>query len=186
MREACDAIQFSQCTIPTGAHHQTMAIEKKKMWIGGTSGLARTYGNVFSCCDEWILLGHQTARPQWMPREAEYYTCDFTNTKPASATLLDKLVYVEQIVISIRPPLVSSMTNAEMSAGSWSKDCMSFSSHSSLKTTIFNLYCTFPLLLLLIICKLSTLLGLQKPTFLCIAMTWWHLTTFSNELVSKS
>jgi len=92
----------------------TMTVQK--LWIGGTSGLARTYMNTFGFHDGWIFLGQEQTTPEWMPPDATYYSCNFADTKPASTSLLVYLEHVEQIVISIRPPLFSPLTNGEMDA----------------------------------------------------------------------
>ncbi len=85
-----------------------------KLWIGGSSGLARTYMNAFGF-EEWILLGHEESPREWMPPNAQYYAYNLTVDKPRVA-LLEKFDNVKQIIISIRPPLFSKLTNAEMEA----------------------------------------------------------------------
>jgi len=37
-----------------------------KLWIGGSSGLARTYFNAFSSNDDWILTGREEVAPEWL------------------------------------------------------------------------------------------------------------------------
>jgi hypothetical protein len=94
----------------------------QRLWIGGSSGLTRTYMNAIGECEgaaeDWILLGHEATAPHWMPANAQYFSYNFTTTtsetKGPSAGLLEKLQNVQQIVIGIRPPLVTSLTHTQM------------------------------------------------------------------------
>jgi hypothetical protein len=112
----------------------------KRLWIGGSSGLTRTYMNAISerdCSDacegvpvlaeDWILMGHEATAPPWMPANAQYISYNFTTSTTTtttasdtqdgpSADLLEQLQHVQQIVIGIRPPLVTSMTHIQMDA----------------------------------------------------------------------
>jgi hypothetical protein len=107
----------------------------KRLWIGGSSGLTRTYMNAISerdcnACEgvpvlteDWILMGHEATAPHWMPANAQYVSYNFTTTTTTtesdtqdgpSADLLEQLQHVQQIVIGIRPPLVTSLTHIQM------------------------------------------------------------------------
>jgi hypothetical protein len=106
----------------------------QRLWIGGSSGLTRTYMNAIGDCEEggaaedWILLGHEATAPHWMPAQAQYVSYNLTSTTATTTTttesettkggpsagLLEKLQNVQQIVIGIRPPLVTSLTHTQM------------------------------------------------------------------------
>jgi hypothetical protein len=96
----------------------------QRLWIGGSSGLTRTYMNAIGeherecegrAAEDWILMGHEATAPHWMPANAQYVSYNFTSTtKGPSADLLEKLQNVQQIVIGIRPPLVTSLTHIQM------------------------------------------------------------------------
>jgi hypothetical protein len=92
----------------------------QRLWIGGSSGLTRTYMNAIGDCEgaaeDWILMGHEATAPHWMPAHAQYFSYNLTTseTKGPSAGLLEKLQNVQQIVIGIRPPLVTSLTHTQM------------------------------------------------------------------------
>lgn len=95
----------------------------QRLWIGGSSGLTRTYINAIAgdcegAAEDWILLGHEATAPHWMPAHAQYFSYNFTTTtsetKGPSTGLLEKLQNVQQIVIGIRPPLVTSLTHTQM------------------------------------------------------------------------
>jgi RecB family endonuclease NucS len=64
--------------------------------------------------EDWILMGHEATAPHWMPAHAQCVSYNFTTTtsetetKRPSADLLKKLQNVQQIVVGIRPPLVTS------------------------------------------------------------------------------
>lgn len=101
------------------------------LWIGGTSGLARTYANAFflpraaSQDDpptavspaDWLLVGHQPEPPAWL--RADFGACDYQCVdflKPHGAAwqrLAEDCRGVTHMVISIRPPLVSHRTFAQ-------------------------------------------------------------------------
>ena len=111
----------------------------RRIWIGGTSGLARTYFNAFQNSNDgrhtqqlddsdepWLVTGHQPQPPAWMAHfpGLHYYPLDFVrpscdnnnNDKAASfqrQALLRQCNHVQQVVISIRPPLVDRQTFAQ-------------------------------------------------------------------------
>jgi hypothetical protein len=64
--------------------------------------------------EDWILLCRDTTAPHWMPPNSQYYSCDLTDCKAASLELLEKLHNVWQVIVSIWPPLFSSLTSAQV------------------------------------------------------------------------
>lgn len=82
----------------------------RRLWLGGSSGLTRTYLNVFPS-EEWILVGHQPDAPSWMPETCEYKSLDLTQRSTAEAFWKDMPETLETIVVGIRPPLVTPRTD---------------------------------------------------------------------------
>lgn len=125
-----------------------------KLWIGGTSGLARTYFHAFvhskdddndnddsnhpppptdkastqktsaaaanknndiDQASNWLVLGLEGTKPTWLPSETTYVACDLTSvtfsTKQQAKEFWIRYGHdvpgVNQIVVSVRPPLVS-------------------------------------------------------------------------------
>lgn len=95
----------------------------RRIWIGGTSGLARSYCNAFQSArkagrkqnnptnEPWLLLGQETRAPTWIANfnGLFYRQVDFTKTDEEGwqKFLRDECSNVEHVVLSIRPPLVS-------------------------------------------------------------------------------
>lgn len=103
---------------------------RRRLWIGGSSGLARTYWNAFpeeivSDGIEWIFLGHEKYAPSWMletmsPRQKSptttitYHSLDLRRVDSDALTELLRLCHdVQDVIISIRPRLVSSDSFAQ-------------------------------------------------------------------------
>lgn len=110
-----------------------------RLWIGGSSGLTRTYRNAFP--DEaWILLCRSTAPPSWMWDDEDdsslsrfyYVPCDLTelmvdSTMTASTpsllhSVMENLskavtrlggVSIAEVVVGIRPALVTHRSNVQ-------------------------------------------------------------------------
>ncbi|GKY98841.1 hypothetical protein MPSEU_000840100 [Mayamaea pseudoterrestris] len=90
---------------------------RRRLWIGGTSGLARTYFNAFP--DEaWLVTGRK--KPSWLPTQHVFCPVDFTNHSDSSP-IYDELMNVDddstidEIIIGIRPPLACFKSFAEAS-----------------------------------------------------------------------
>jgi hypothetical protein len=97
-----------------------------RLWIGGSSGLTRTYLNAFPT-ESWILLGRESTAPSWMYPSQHYIRCDLVelNDQPSGTVTKDfstlphvlKEIHnclvvtnstsIHEIVIGIRPFLVS-------------------------------------------------------------------------------
>lgn len=92
------------------------------LWIGGSSGLAHSYFNAFPAEDSnrtWIAVGVERMKPTWLPSHVTFLTADCTQTKQGKKagvqSLLERLPRpIHQIVISVRPPLISARNNAQM------------------------------------------------------------------------
>jgi len=90
----------------------TWTMTKKKLWIGGTSGLTRTYLNVFD--ESWILLGCETQRPSWIPSSCTFVSCDLTQSLDVRKLMDEYGCHnVTHVVVSIRPKLVTPMTHSQ-------------------------------------------------------------------------
>jgi hypothetical protein len=79
----------------------------RRLWIGGTSGLAQTYMNAFP--DEaWLVTGR--TKPAWLRSHHTFCPVDFA-TYSDSSPIHDELMNtdegfaIDEIVIGIRPPL---------------------------------------------------------------------------------
>ena len=112
-----------------------------RLWVGGSSGLAETYFNnvdTFAVAASnktdtgdhdgrqptlrtvhWILVGMERLEPPWMPSTSEtssfeYLQCDLTQTESVQR-LLQTLPAdaIDQIVLSVRPPLVTHRSNPQ-------------------------------------------------------------------------
>lgn len=84
----------------------------RRLWLGGSSGLARTYLNAFD--EEWILVGHEAIAPAWMPSNCQYTQCDLLHTPPSTFwKQVPQPQDLDVIVVGIRPPLVTSQTHAQ-------------------------------------------------------------------------
>ena len=97
-----------------------------KLWIGGTSGLTRTYFKAYhrkggDDSSDWLVFGLERSKPSWLPLQTAYVTCDLTTLGSAQEALdfwnhrqhaLDG-VSLRQIVLSVRPPLVTPRTHAQ-------------------------------------------------------------------------
>jgi hypothetical protein len=89
-----------------------------RFWIGGSSGLTRTYLNTFPT-EPWILLGRESAAPSWMYPSQQYIRCDLVELYDGSMALSQVLKEIDlclenagdceihEIVIGVRPSLVS-------------------------------------------------------------------------------
>lgn len=81
--------------------------------------MARTYMNTFPDEEEeWIVLGRQSQRPDWLPSHHTYIHRDFTvaattTVRPQDLEKLTNNSNLTQIVISLRPQLVTKRTNSE-------------------------------------------------------------------------
>jgi len=95
----------------------------RRIWIGGTSGLARTFFNAFQNRRDgrewedgdtpWLIFGHERQAPAWLSEfnGLAYRKVDFLYPGTWNEVLLEAdCQHVQQIVISIRPPLVSHHT----------------------------------------------------------------------------
>jgi len=100
----------------------------RRIWIGGTSGLARTFFNAFQNrpsrdLDDgddtpWLIFGHERQAPAWLSEfnGLTYRKVDFSYPGSWNKVLLEAdCQHVQQIVISIRPPLVSHHTFSQAS-----------------------------------------------------------------------
>ena len=104
------------------------ATRYRRIWIGGTSGLARTFFNAFQNPRQgsmetiiegttedspWLIFGHERQAPAWLSEfhGLAYRKVDFLYPGTWNEKLLQAdCQHVQQIVISIRPPLVSHHT----------------------------------------------------------------------------
>ena len=114
----------SSADVTSQADETKQVPEFRRIWIGGTSGLARTYYNAFQSAktpgrdqyepsnEPWLLLGHQSKAPAWISHfDSLYYRqVDFLNPDlDAWRKVLEckSIGDLSQVVISIRPPLVA-------------------------------------------------------------------------------
>jgi hypothetical protein len=103
-----------------------------RLWIGGSSCLTRTYQNAYFGNEKWILLGREAVAPAWLDKDRHcYIPCDLTlrnildGSGPGKGNVLltdvlkqlsDAVVTlggttIGQIVVGIRPPLVTVRSN---------------------------------------------------------------------------
>ena len=76
------------------------------LWIGGSSGLARTYMNAYGY-EGLILAGVEDTRPDWLPHEVPYYTVDLCQEPSAVASLVaQQLPPFQSLLVGVRAPLV--------------------------------------------------------------------------------
>lgn len=94
-----------------------------RLWIGGSSGLARTYLNTFPT-EPWIMLGRESLAPPWIYPSQQYVRCDLVELLDGSIALSRVLKEIDsclaavsdtekirEIVIGIRPFLVSCLSH---------------------------------------------------------------------------
>jgi hypothetical protein len=113
-----------------------------RLWIGGSSGLTRTYLNTFPT-EQWILLGCEVNAPSWLNPLQRYIRCDLTeqnldshegtlsNALTTLQQVLEKIdaclvelsgtTCIHQIVVGIRPVLVSHQSHLK---AQWYNDNM--------------------------------------------------------------
>ena len=91
-----------------------------RLWIGGSSGLTRSYLNTFPT-EPWILLGLEASAPSWMYPTQHYIQCDLVELAVNDGSLILPHVLeqmnsclvatgdtaIHEIVIGIRPFLIS-------------------------------------------------------------------------------
>lgn len=86
------------------------------LWIGGTSGFARSYFQAFDVTVEedphWLVLGVEEKRPPWLPRSVAFLSCDLTKFSKEITKCME-IDQVTTVIISIRPPLVTYRTNQQ-------------------------------------------------------------------------
>ena len=93
----------------------------QRLWIGGSSGLTWTFMNSHGCpssssatkqAEDWILLGHEPTAPPWLPSTAQYYQLNLV--QPVNSNfIIQQLSNIKQVVIGIRPPLITSLTHPQ-------------------------------------------------------------------------
>jgi hypothetical protein len=93
-----------------------------RFWIGGSSGLTRTYLNTFPT-EPWILLGRESTAPSWMSPSQQYICCELVDLFDGSMALSQALkeidsclraagaIEIHEIVLGIRPFLVSRQSH---------------------------------------------------------------------------
>lgn len=74
--------------------------------------MTRTYLNAFPDDEPWLIVGRSKQRPQWLPSQHAFVAVDVT--KPLDTVLPSELITadIHDIVIGIRPPLISLQSNA--------------------------------------------------------------------------
>jgi hypothetical protein len=91
--------------------------QPRRLWIGGTSGLAQTYFHAFPD-ESWLVTGR--ARPSWLSSQHIFCPIDFrdySDSSPIHDELMntDEGSTIDQIIVGIRPPLACFMTYEEAS-----------------------------------------------------------------------
>lgn len=126
--------QQTTMTISTSSSHSTNGMNSgdyEGLWLGATSGFTRSFLNAYRLTN-WIFVGNERQPPEWMRPHLDdvdsrntYNCCDFTalerEDSDASVPCFLKWLHrqqnvgesrLRQIVVTVRPALVSTQTNA--------------------------------------------------------------------------
>lgn len=86
-----------------------------RLFIGGTSGLARTYFHQYPQ-ESWIVVGREASSPAWLDiSKHTFLSIDLTlwSQTDNNVRVPNNLTNLETIVIGLRPPLVTLKSHAE-------------------------------------------------------------------------
>jgi hypothetical protein len=81
-----------------------------KLWVGGSSGLARTYCNVYDH-EQIIMVGREPTPPPWLESNS-YVSCDLVSLAKNKALLhsvmqqISGFGTIHQVILGVRPPLI--------------------------------------------------------------------------------